>query len=74
MTTFFVQPQSGLHDCFYHRENGGTLGLVLLIINPIYTLVGISLIFPFQGLLVGGETARVPSSHYHHVPNDSIDY
>ena len=28
----------------YHRENGGTLGMVPLIINPIYTLhhVGIS--------------------------------
>ena len=22
----------------YHRENGGTLGMVALIINPIYTL------------------------------------
>ena len=38
-----------------HRENGGTLGTVPLIINPIYTLysgylLGIS---PFKGLLGG---------------------
>ena len=36
------------------RENGGTLGMALLIINPIYTL--------HSGyLLVAGQTARVPS-------------
>ena len=39
----------------FHRENGGTLGMVPLIINPIYTLcrafvLGIS---PFKGLLGG---------------------
>ena len=39
-----------------HRENGGTLGMVPLIINPIYTLcseylLGIS---PFKGLQQGG--------------------
>ena len=44
-----------------HRENGGTLGMVPLIINPIYILysgyfLGIS---PFKGLL-GAYTARVP--------------
>ena len=38
-----------------HRENGGTLGMVPLIINPMYTLysgylLGIS---PFKGLLGG---------------------
>ena len=52
-----------------HRENAGTLGMVPLIINPIYTLysghlLGIS---PFKGLL-GGQTARVPSQGYHHFP------
>ena len=39
-----------------HRENGGTLGMVPLIINPIYTLysgylLGIS---PLKGLQQGG--------------------
>ena len=39
----------------YHMENGGTLGMVPLIINPIYTLysgylLGMS---PFKGLLGG---------------------
>ena len=38
---------ASLHICWpvlwllaemYHRENGGTLGMVPLIINPIYTL------------------------------------
>ena len=38
--------------CMIHRENGGTLGMVPLMINPIYTLysgylLGIS---PFKGL------------------------
>ena len=27
-----------LYDCQYHRENGGTLGMVPLIISPTYTL------------------------------------
>ena len=49
-----------------HRENGGTLGMVPLIINPIYTLcseylLGIS---PFKGLLGGlnskGTIPRIP--------------
>ena len=45
-----------------HRENGGTLGMVLLIINPIYTLYGgYSLgISPFKGLL-----GRVQQPGYH---------
>ena len=40
---------------WYHRENAGTLGMVPLIINPIYTLYsGYFLgIFPFKGLLGG---------------------
>ena len=39
-----------------HRENGGTLGMVPLIINPIYTLYSGYLlgIFPFKGLQQGG--------------------
>ena len=47
-----------------HRENDGTLGMVPLIINPIYTLYsGYSLgIFPFNGLQPGGlKSSRVPS-------------
>ena len=45
-------PQAlGKGSCMIHRENGGTLGMVPLIINPIYTLssgylLGIS---PFIG-------------------------
>ena len=44
----------------YHRENGGTLGMVPLIINPIHTLYTVILytgyllgISPFKGLLGG---------------------
>ena len=49
-----TQKASGDTSC--HRENGGTLGMVPLIINPIYTfysgyLMGIS---PFTGLQQGG--------------------
>ena len=64
----FITSQSSnlqFHECqfrskltssfFYHRENAGTLGMVPLIINPIYTLysgylLGIS---PFKGLFGG---------------------
>ena len=45
-----------MQDCnAYHRENGGTLGMVPLIINPIYTIYSGYLlgIFPFKGLLGG---------------------
>ena len=60
---------TGRNMCVYiyiYRENGGTLGMVPLIINPIYTLhsgylLGIS---PFKGLLGGlkqlGYHSRVP--------------
>ena len=40
----------------YHRENGGTLGMVPLIINPIYTryIVGIYWVYPLlKGSLRG---------------------
>ena len=48
-----------------HRENGGTLGMVPLITNPIYTiysgyLLGIYGISPFKELL-----ARVKQLGYH---------
>ena len=41
--------------CLNHRENGGTLGMVPLVINPMYTLYSGNLlvISPFKGL-VGG--------------------
>ena len=45
---------------FNHRENGGTLGMVPLIINPVYTLysgyldVFIGSQSPFKGLQQGG--------------------
>ncbi len=43
---------------FIHRENGGALGMVPLIVNPIYTLYrGYLLgIYPFKGLLGGNIT------------------
>ena len=42
-------------DMYNHRENVGTLGMVPLIINPIYILYSGYLlgIFPFKGLLGG---------------------
>ena len=48
-----------------HRENGGTLGMVPLIINPMYTLYSgylLGPISPFKGLQQGGSTARGPPS------------
>ena len=40
---------------YYHRENGGTLGMVPLIINPIYSLYTgyLSGISPLKGVLGG---------------------
>ena len=45
----------GVWAILNHRENGGTLGMVPLIINPIYTLYSgyILVISPFKGLLGG---------------------
>ena len=49
-----------------HRENGGTLGMVPIIINPIYTLYSgyLLVISPLKGLLGGlnslGTIPRVP--------------
>ena len=43
-----------------HRENGGTFGMVPLIINPIYTL--------YSGYLLGIS----PFKGYHHFPHDKM--
>ena len=48
-------PKQSALEAMDHRENAGTLGMVPLIINPIYTLysgylLGIS---PFKGLFGG---------------------
>ena len=56
-------------SCWYyiHRENGGTLGMVPLTINPIYTLYSGYLlgIPPSKGLLGG-----VKQLGYQHFPHD----
>ena len=52
-----TEAQAGAEWCWgsVHRENGGALGMVPLIINLIYTLHSGCLlgIFPFKGLLGG---------------------
>ena len=50
----------------FHRENGGTLGTVPSIVNPIYTLysgylLGIPLLRGFLGVKQQGTIPRVPS-------------
>ncbi len=50
--------------CFNHRENGGTLGMVPLVINPIYTLYHVAIYWGPYPLLKGlnsrAWTARGP--------------
>ena len=51
----------------FHRENGGTLGMVPLIINPIYTLYSGHLLGIQYPLLKGskqGNSVRVPPFPY----------
>ena len=52
-----------------HRENAGTLGMVPLIINPIYTLYSgylLGPISPFKGLLGGCSTSIFPMNKQLH--------
>ena len=51
-----------------HRGNGGTLGMVPLIINPIYTMGIYWAYIPFQKGSFGGSTAGVTSQGHHHFP------
>ena len=50
----------GILRSLNHRENGGTLGMVPLIINPIYTLYSGYLLGISKGSNRGVQTARVP--------------
>ena len=59
-----------------HRENGGTLGMVPLIINPIYTLysgylLGIS---PFKGLQQLGYHPKVQYHQFSPWDNDNYPF
>ena len=51
-----VRPTKIGHETIYHRENGAILGMVALIIKPIYSLYSghfFGYISPFKGLQQG---------------------
>ena len=51
-----------------HRENGGTLGMVPLIINPVYTLYSgyLDVFIGAQIPLLKGSNRGVKQLGYHH--------
>ena len=54
-----------------HRENAGTLVMVPLIINPIYTLYSTYCVYPVLKGSLGGSAARGPPSQgYQPFPYD----